>query len=147
MDCLEQLVGLRLRFGFVAGGEGAGDAMIDVLVEDLEAEALERGGDGADLGEDVDAVAVVGDHALDSAHLPLDPVQALDQRVLLAVVAVVVNGLLVGRGAHATPSLLLRKRRSRKLFVTTKMLEAAIAAAAMIGLSRPATASGIAATL
>ena len=41
----------------------------------------------------------------------------------------------------------LRKRRSRNEFVTTNTLEKAIAAAATIGLSSPATASGIAATL
>ncbi len=40
-----------------------------------------------------------------------------------------------------------RKRRSRRLLVTTKTLEKAIAAPASIGLSRPAAASGIAATL
>ena len=39
------------------------------------------------------------------------------------------------------------KRRSRRLLVTTKRLEQAIAAPAMIGLSRPAAASGRAATL
>jgi hypothetical protein len=40
-----------------------------------------------------------------------------------------------------------RKRRSRRLFVTTKTLEKAIAAPATSGLSTPAAASGIAATL
>jgi hypothetical protein len=39
------------------------------------------------------------------------------------------------------------KRRSRKLLLTTKTLENAIAPAAIIGLSNPATASGIAAML
>jgi hypothetical protein len=47
---------------------------------------------------------------------------------------------------HLT-SRTLSKCRSRRLFPTTKSDEAAIAAAAMIGLSSPATASGIAATL
>ena len=59
----------------------------------------------------------------------------------------------VGRGARRalpdqrTFSLALWKRRSRKLFVTTKMLDAAIAAAAIIGLRSPAAASGTAAML
>jgi hypothetical protein len=44
-------------------------------------------------------------------------------------------------------SLRLWKRRRRRLLLTTNTLEKAIAPAAMIGLSRPATASGIAATL
>src|SRR5918996_182314 len=64
-----------------------------------------------------------------------DPLQAVADRLL--VVAVL----------HHTPSLSLRKRRRRSEFVTTKRLEAAIAAAATIGFSSPATASGIAATL
>ncbi len=41
----------------------------------------------------------------------------------------------------------LRKRRSRRLLLTTKMLDPAIAAAAIIGLRSPATARGMAATL
>lgn len=40
-----------------------------------------------------------------------------------------------------------RKRRSLRLLLTTKTLENAIAAPAIIGLSRPAAASGRAATL
>ena len=40
-----------------------------------------------------------------------------------------------------------RKLRSRRLLVTTRTLEAAIAAPAIIGVSRPAAASGMAATL
>ncbi|SCL18056.1 hypothetical protein GA0070624_1441 [Micromonospora rhizosphaerae] len=40
-----------------------------------------------------------------------------------------------------------RKRRSRRLLATTKTDEKAIAAPAIIGLSRPAAASGRAATL
>jgi len=39
------------------------------------------------------------------------------------------------------------KRRSRSEFDTTNRLESAMAAAATIGLRRPATASGMAATL
>src|SRR5207253_11074648 len=105
----------------------------------------ERGVDGRDLGEDVDAVAVVVDHLLDPAHLPLDPVQTFDHRRLVGVVAV--DGLGLGFAHRVAPSRVLWKLRRRRLLLTTKTLEKAIAAAAMIGLSRPATASGIAATL
>src|SRR2546425_4157638 len=87
VHCREQLAALLGRYVRVAGRERAGDAVVDVLVEDLEAEALQCSVDGRDLGEDVDAVAVVGDHALDPAHLALDPVQALDQRLLVLGVA------------------------------------------------------------
>ena len=144
---LEQLLGLRRGVRRVAGLERAGDAVADVLVEDLERERLERRVDGGDLGEDVDAVAVVLDHPLDAAHLAFDAVQALDERVLVLRVAVDV-GLGLGGLAHDfTPSRWLLKRLRRKELVTTNRLEAAIAAAAMIGFRRPATASGIAATL
>ena len=113
------------------------DAVCDVILENLEPEALERGLDGADLREDVDAVAVLFDHPLDASDLPLDPVKALDQ------------GSLVVAVGHVTASFVrtLSKRLSRSEFETTKTLENAIAAAATIGLRRPATASGIAATL
>jgi hypothetical protein len=57
----QQLLCLDLRVGLVAGDERAGDTVADVVVEDLEGEALERGVDGADLGQDVDAVAVLLD--------------------------------------------------------------------------------------
>src|SRR5262245_45986081 len=146
MDRGEELLRLFLRSRLVAGSHRPRDAVLHVPVEDLEREAVERGRDGPDLREDVDAVAVVVDHLLDPADLPLDPVEALRERLLLSVVAVV--GVL-GRGVGhwKAPWRWLRKRRSRRLLLTTKRLEAAIAAAAIIGFSRPATASGIAATL
>ena len=103
-----------------------------MVVEHLQADVLERGHRGPDLRQDVDAVALLVDHLLDPAHLPLDPAQPLADRVLVVAVG------------HVRT---LRKRRSRSEFETTKTLENAIAAAATIGLSRPATASGIAATL
>src|SRR6058998_3858946 len=81
VDRVEQLLALARRLAAVARGERVADAVVDVLVEELEGDSLERGGDGRDLGQDVDAVAVVGDHLLDAAHLPLDAMEALDQRV------------------------------------------------------------------
>ena len=123
----------------IARGERIGDAVLDVVVEELERDALERGLHGGDLREDVDAVAILLDHPLDPAHLALDPVQPLDERLLVLRVAVRHVDRDLPRSSW--------KRRSRRLFVTTKTLENAIAAAATIGFSRPATASGIAATL
>jgi hypothetical protein len=108
--------------------------VLDVVVEDPEREALERGRDRGDLRQHVHAIAVFLDHALDPAHLALDAVEALDERLLPLVVA----GF-----AHRT----LRNRRRRREFVTTKRLENAIAPAAIIGFRSPATASGTAATL
>ena len=64
-----ELVGLvRL---LVVGG--AHHAVPRVVVQQAERDLVERGLDGGDLRQDVDAVAVVLDHALDAAHLALDP--------------------------------------------------------------------------
>ena len=57
-------------------------AVARVLVEEPERDLVQRGVDRRDLGEDVDAVAIVLDHALDAADLALDPAQALEQLVL-----------------------------------------------------------------
>src|SRR5687768_1121125 len=102
--------------------------MADVVVQDAKRDAFERRRDGRDLRQDVDAVAIFLDHPLEAPHLALDPVQALDKRILVVPV----------RG-HAAASLLLWKRLSRSEFVTTKTLEKAIAAAATIGFRSPAT--------
>ena len=61
--------------------------MGDVVLEEPGADLLERGLDRGDLGEDVDAVAVLLDHPLDAAHLSLDAVQAPGQRLLVLGVA------------------------------------------------------------
>src|SRR6187401_969984 len=135
----EELLALRLRFGCIARREGARDAVVHVVIEDLEGEALERRVHGSDLREHVDAIAVVLDHPLDAAHLALDPVEPANQRFLVLGIAVRVL-------AHAA-SRTEWKRRSRSELVTTNTLEKAIAAAATIGFRRPAIASGIAATL
>ncbi len=46
------------------GGDGVGDAVAQVVVEHPDGHALERLGDGRDLGQHVDAVAVGLDHLL-----------------------------------------------------------------------------------
>ncbi|GBC87257.1 hypothetical protein HRbin12_01260 [bacterium HR12] len=62
------------------------------------------------------------------------------------VVALVIPVLAAARRVtHGHPHP--RKRRRRREFVSTETELAAIAAAAMIGFSRPAAARGIAATL
>ncbi len=52
-----------------------------------------------------------------------------------------------GSETVAQPARWGANRRSRKLFITTNTLEPAMAAPATTGLSRPAAASGMAATL
>ena len=54
------------------------DAVGQVLVEQAEGHGLERLRRGGDLGEDVDAVRVLGHHPLDAADLALDAAQALE---------------------------------------------------------------------
>jgi Cu+-exporting ATPase len=80
-------------------------------------------------------------------RLALDAMQALDERFFVLGVAVDVGFGLDDLAHDFTPSRWLLKRLRRSELVTTNRLEAAIAAAAMIGFSRPAIASGMAATL
>ncbi len=53
-----------------------------VVVKQTERDFVKRGLDGANLSEDIDAVAVLLDHALDAADLAFDPAQAVEQLVL-----------------------------------------------------------------
>ena len=135
LDRGEQLGRLRLRGLPVAGRERSGDAVLDMVFEELQCERVERRLHCAHLREHVDAVAIVFDHAGDPPHLALDPRKTVAD--LLLVVAVL----------HQAASLGLRNRRRRSELVTTKRLDAAIAPAATMGFSKPATASGMAATL
>src|ERR1700709_1165788 len=98
-----------------------------MLREQLQAHLVEPGLDGADLGQDVDAVALVLDHALDAPHLALDALEARREGILVGDVAGLdllhVAGLRSGW-----------KRRSRRELATTKRLEPAMAAPAISGL-------------
>ena len=171
------------RLGDLGVGLGAAQArrihhaVAQVVVEQSDGDRLERTGQRADLGEDVDAVLLVLDHLVDAAGLPLDALEAVEVLVLVGDVAVVavrrvvvavgsvrvVSSVMGGpewcaartrrRGSGRRPRRLrmrrtrLRNERRRRLLPTTKTLESAIAAPAIIGLSRPSAASGIAATL
>ena len=55
----------------------AEQAVAGMVVEHPQRHLVQRRLDGGDLGQDVDAVAVLLDHAGDPAHLALDPRQAL----------------------------------------------------------------------
>src|ERR671924_528794 len=52
------------------------DAVAGVAVEEPECHLVQRGLDRGDLGDDIDAVAVVLDHSLDAAHLAFDALEA-----------------------------------------------------------------------
>jgi hypothetical protein len=60
------LIGVSFRGAFVHAVSG-------VAVEQAEADLVQGGLNGRDLGKDVDAVPVVLDHLLDAADLPFDP--------------------------------------------------------------------------
>src|SRR5712692_2149103 len=74
---LHQLLDLAALIRLVAGRDRMLDAMGDVIAQDLLLQAPQRRAHRRNLGDDVDAVAVVVDHAGDAAHLALDPAQPL----------------------------------------------------------------------
>src|SRR4051794_2133118 len=85
-DGLGRLAHLRgCRFVGLAGR--VDDAVRDVIFEQAEADRLQGLRDGADLGQDVDAVGVGVDHLLHAADLPLDAAQPLQVVVLAAGVS------------------------------------------------------------
>jgi P-type Cu+ transporter len=53
--------------------------MRDVIAQDFLFHAAQRGADRADLRDDVDAVALVLNHASKAAHLPFDAIQSLER--------------------------------------------------------------------
>src|SRR5215218_2306666 len=81
---LQQLVDPGLA---AAGLDLVADAAADVAVEQPEGHLVEGGLDGRDLGDHVDAVLVLVDHAGDAADLPLDAAQAGLELLLLHGVA------------------------------------------------------------
>src|ERR1019366_9532681 len=85
-DGLGGLVELCLRL-VPAALDGVGDAVRQVVVEQLQCHRLERPRRGGHLFEHVDAVPVLIDHPLQSPHLPFDTSQALLDRFLLVDVA------------------------------------------------------------
>ena len=74
-----------LGLAVVAGLHRVGHAMAHVAVEHLDGHVLERGLSGGDLREDVDAIGVLVDHALQPAHLALDAPQAVEDRLVVGL--------------------------------------------------------------
>src|SRR5665647_2782345 len=78
-----QLVGRIVATGL----DGVGDAVAQVLVEQGQRHGLQRLGGGGDLGQHVDAVRVLLDHAVHAPNLTLDPAQSPQVGILGGVVA------------------------------------------------------------
>src|SRR5262245_18454159 len=74
---LPQLLDLAALIGLIARGDGVLHAMRDVIAQDFLFQPPKRGAHRRDLGHDVDAVAILLDHARNAAHLALDPAQSL----------------------------------------------------------------------
>src|SRR5215207_3728914 len=81
---LEQLLDLLLA---AAGGDLVADAAADVAVQQPQGDLVEGGLDGRDLGDDVDAVLVLVDHAGHAADLALDAAQPGLELLLVHAVA------------------------------------------------------------
>jgi hypothetical protein len=58
------------------------DAVLDMVLEEDDADLLRRGDDAADLREDVDAVGLLVHHPLQPPDLTLDPLEAVLQLLL-----------------------------------------------------------------
>jgi hypothetical protein len=70
--------------GVVAAfGHGLRNAVTYMFFEKANGNRLQRPGHGRDLGEDIDAVVVLGDHALQAAYLPLHAAQSFYVAVLV----------------------------------------------------------------
>ena len=52
------------------------DAMGDVIAQNLLLDAPQRGAHRRELGDDINAITILVDHAGEAAYLPLDPAEA-----------------------------------------------------------------------
>jgi len=73
---VDQLVHLAPLLAAVTACDRGLDTVADVILQDLLLDPPQRGAYCRDLRNYVDAIAVSLDHAGDSAHLALDPVEA-----------------------------------------------------------------------
>src|ERR1700693_899923 len=69
---LDRRIELTNLPGAAARADRLGHAILGVVAQQLERNALERGAGRVDLGEDIDAVPILLDHFLDTSHLSLD---------------------------------------------------------------------------
>lgn len=75
----DQFRRLLALLGDIAGDDRVFDAMVEMVLQEVRFHARERGANGAQLREDIEAIALVLDHLRDTAHLPFDAAQAIDQ--------------------------------------------------------------------
>ena len=99
-----------LRRLVAAAAHRVGDAVRDVVIEQLQGDRLQCLGRRRHLLEDVDAVAVLVDHALDAPHLAFDPAQPLLDRFLVVDVARPHGVLLLVAGTQYPHRVYARRR-------------------------------------
>jgi len=75
-DQLENFLDFRFLVGHVVTAQGVVDAGLDVVLENVFLDFLEGADDGAELDEDVNAVAFLVDHLFYAPHLSLYAVEA-----------------------------------------------------------------------
>jgi hypothetical protein len=75
LDRFGRFSDFRGTFG-TTGGYGVGDTVVKVVFEESNGNALEGFGHRGNLGEHVDTVSLLFDHALKPAHLALDAFQS-----------------------------------------------------------------------
>jgi hypothetical protein len=79
---LDQFADLAALLALIARRDRMLDAVGDVIGEDLVFGAAQRGAHRRELGDDIDAIAIVLDHAREPAHLAFDPFEPLEHRRL-----------------------------------------------------------------
>jgi hypothetical protein len=77
-DHFHQLGDLAALLGLVAGGDCAFDAMGDMIAQDDFFRASQRRTHGRDLGDDIDAIAIVLDHPPKATDLTLNAFEPLE---------------------------------------------------------------------
>lgn len=77
-----QFVDLALTFPVRSTVKGIGYAMLEVIAQNLLLYLAEGSLDRSNLGQDINAITILVDHAGNAAHLPFDPAEARELRRL-----------------------------------------------------------------
>src|SRR5438067_58517 len=77
---VHQFGDLAPLLGLAAGCDCVLDTMRDMIAQHFVLDAPQRCAHGRDLGDDVDAITVLFDHAREPAHLAFDPPEPLETR-------------------------------------------------------------------
>jgi hypothetical protein len=77
-DDIHQLGDFATLLRAITGGNGILDTMRDVIAQDFLFGAAQRRANGSDLRDDIDAVAILFNHAGEATDLPLDSLKPLE---------------------------------------------------------------------